>query len=177
MVYTTDVFTEQTKTKEHDANEEEGECVRLAVVHTVVSHCRAQSHRGVALRRFVDEVKKKKCQDSQWKKRGGDRSRMKWTGFDFIPIAIMFYACSWLFSNLKGNSVLTNIDDLKFAAVGVTAPDETIFHPIPPVRVEGQGPHLRVLVDAGAHSKIAQQLEKGLISWLPVPVQPVVDVV
>jgi hypothetical protein len=95
---------------------------------------------------------------------------MKWTGFDFIPIAIMFYACSWLFSNLKGNSVLTNIDDLRFAAVGVTAPDETIFHPIPPVRVEGQGPHLRLLVDVGSHSRIGQQLEKGLVSRLPLPV-------
>ena len=102
---------------------------------------------------------------------------MKWRGFDFIPINIMFYACSWPFSILKGNRIITNVDDLRFAALGVPAPDEAISHPIPPVRVEGQGPHLRRLVDTGAHSKIGQQLEKGLVSSLSVPVQPVVDVV
>ena len=73
--------------------------------------------------------------------------------------------------------MLTKVGDFRLTALGVTAPDEAISHPIPPVRVEGQGPHLRRLVETGAHSKIGQQLEKGLVSSLSVPVQPVVDVV
>ena len=59
---------------------------------------------------------------------------------------------------------------MRFAALGVTAPDEAISHSILPVRVEGQGPHLRLLVDVGSHSRIGQQLEKGLVSRLPLPV-------
>jgi hypothetical protein len=88
--------------------------------------------------------------------------------FDFIPIETLscLRLCSWPFSILQGSRILMNVDDSRFSALGVTAPDEAISHPIPPVRVEGEGPHLRLRVDVGAHSKIDQQLEKGLISWM-----------
>ena len=99
--------------------------------------------------------------------------------FDFIPIETLscLRLCSWPFSILQGSRILMNVDDSRFSALGVTAPDEAISHPIPPVRVEGQGPDLRLLVDVGAHSKIGQQLQKGLVSFLPLGINHFVDVV
>ena len=110
--------------------------------------------------------------------REGDGLRMKWRGLILFQLKrYHIYDFSWLFSFLQGNRTLMNENDFRFTALGVTAPDEAIPHPIPPVRVEGEGPHLRLLVDVGAHSKIGQQLEKGLVSSIPLGVHRFVDVV